>query len=327
VITIFRKNDVLNFFLLLPYAVVLRLYSLWHPQPYTVLTEDTIVTQWLFSLLESPLLQSIIAIILVFGQAILINVLANNHRLHRLPTALAGMIYILMVSCIKEFQVLTPALIGLTFILISIFNVFNTYKLANASASIFNATFSGAVATILYPPYAVILFALFVGFAMIRNFSAKERIQFLIGFGVLFWIVGAFLFFFNILDWGVFENITMPGALFDFWQIGGNNLWYSLGVAALLIFISLLNYYNYMKKKVIDIRKKIDFFYWLMLSSFLSLLFFKHLSFQHYLFPIVSLSIFLSMSVLLVRNKALVELLHLVLVGIILYSQFIGLFL
>ena len=198
-ISIFRNNDVLNFALLLPYTILLRIYSFVNPELYAVRHEDTILTRWLFSLIDHALVQSIVATLLIFVQALIINILSNNHRLHRLPTGLAGMVFVFLASSLKEFQVLSPALIALTFVLIAIFNVFNTYKRSNASPNIFNACFSSALATLIYPPYALVVLALFIGFAMLRNFSWKERIQFLVDFLVLFWIMGAVLFYFDLL--------------------------------------------------------------------------------------------------------------------------------
>ena len=308
-ISIFRNNDVLNFALLLPYAVLLRLYSFINPQLYQIGSEDTIVTKWLFGMMDHALTQSIVATLIIFVQGLIINVLANNHRLHRLPTGLAGMVFIFLASSLREFQVLTPALIGLTFVLIAIFNVFNTYKRSNAAPNIFNACFSSAVSTLLYPPYALVIVALFIGFAMLRNFSWNERLQFLIGFLILFWIMGSALFYFDLLDWRWVNNITVSGTITDFWP-GNTSLWWSGGIFLFLVLVSLFNYYNYMKKKVIDIRKKIDFFYWLLLSAFLSLIFFDILDYQHYLFLTISLSIFISMSILLIKNRALAELFH-----------------
>ena len=310
-VSIFRNNDVINFILLLPYVVILRLYSLIYPSAYSISNEDSFLAKEIFSFVSSPISQAIIAILIIYGQALIINILANNHRLHRLPTALAGMVYVLLTSCIKEFQILSPALIGMTFILLAIFNVFKTYKLIQANPNIFNATFCCALATIVYPPYFIMIIAIFIGFLMMRNFSFKERLQFIIGFGVLFWILGAILFYFDILEWSFLKNIQPPG-IFDLSSLGDQNLWINFGVAGLLILVVIINYYNYMKKKVIDIRKKIDFFYWILLCSFISLLLYPNIQHQHYLFLSASLAIFLSMTLLIMKNRALAELLHFV---------------
>ena len=309
-----------NILLLLPYTVLLRIHSLIHPVAYSPTTLDTPLSKWFFDLVSLPLVQSIIAILLVFGQAIFINLLANNHRLHRLPSALAGMCYVLIVSAIPEFMYLTPALLGTSFILIAIFSVFNTYKLSNAAKSIFNAAICSSAAALIYPPFLFAVLAIFIGLAMMRNFRMIERIQFMLGFGVLVWIVAAFFFFFDLFSIDFFSMISVRKAIT---QYSWSNLvlMIPLGIIGLLVLISLLNYYNFMKKKGIDIRKKIDFFYWLLLCSLLSALLFAGLGHQHYIFAAISLSLFMSMAVLLVRNVFLVELIHfLVIIGVFYYQ-------
>lgn len=306
--------------LLFPYTVLLRIHSIIRPEAYTLSDSDPMLTQWVFGLIESPLVQAIIGIILVYGQAVIINLLANNHRLHRTPTALAGMIYILMMSAIPSLQQLSPALIGASFILIGIYNIFKTYKLAAAAPNIFNAALAAGMATIIYPPYVLSILALFIGLAMMRNFKIVERFQFIIGFLTLLWIMGAFLFFLDLLDWSFFSVVNVPGSLHTLSFTDPNTLW-NLGIAVILVLVSLLNYYNYMKKKGIDIRKKIDFFYWLMLCSLLALFLFRNLDYQLYFFVAISLSLFVSMAVLMVKNKALAELIHLCsLVGLFYYQ-------
>ncbi len=320
-ISVFRKNDVVNIFLLLPYAILLRLFSLIYPNAYVPTSLDTVVSDWIFSVISAPLAQSVAAILLVFAQAIIINVLANNHRLHRQPTALGGMFYILLASCIPEFQQLTPALIGMTFILIATLNIFRTYNLSHAVSNIFNAALATSAAAIIYMPYVFAIIAIFIGLAMIRNFRMTERLQFLIGYSVLIWIVGSLLFFFDLLSWNFGYHIKFPGIIKVYSFSSLTSLW-NLGILGLLILLALFNYYNFMKKKGIDIRKKIDFFYWLMLCSLLSIFMFEDLGYQHYYFVLTSLAVFFSMTILLIRNAALAELLHIFMLIGIFYYQF-----
>lgn len=320
-ISVFRNNDVLNIFLLLPYAILLRISSLVHPVAYQGHEMDTILMEWFFAIIPSPVIQSILAIILVFSQGIIINLIANNHRLHRLPSALSGMVYIMLASALPEFQQLTPALIGMTFVLIAILNVFRTYNLNIAAKNIFNAALASSVAAMCYLPYISIILALFIGLSMMRNFKLKEKLQFLVGYGVSFWIVGSFLYFLGYFKLSLFQHIDFPGSISSFYAASSNS-WISLGVVVLFLLVALLNYYNFMKKKGIDIRKKIDFFYWLLLCGFLALILFKDAGFQLYFFLITPLALFLSMGIMMVRNIALAELFHLFALAGIFYLHF-----
>lgn len=320
-ISVFRKNDVANIFLLLPYTILLRVYSLIHPTAYQLTDIDPVWLTNFYGVVSSPTVQSIIAILLVFGQAVIINLLGNRHHIFRTPSALGGMLYILLVSAIPELQILSPALVGVTFLLISIYNVFTTYKQTVAASSIFNAALSSAVAAIIYPPYFIAMITIFIGLSMMRNFKMIERFQFVVGYGAMLWIVGVLLFYFDLLNVSMFNKVMPPGALSEMNYTDTKTIW-TLGVTLFLILLSLGNYYSYVKKKGIDVRKKISFFYWLLASSFVALLVFRFIDYQHFYFLALSLSLFVSMAILLIRNIALAELLHLVLLGCLFYYQF-----
>jgi len=323
VISIFKKNDVLNILLLLPYAILLRIYSLARPQAYVPTEADSVLSTWIFNAIPYPLLQSIIAILLVFGQAITINVLINNHRLYKYPNTLAGMIYILLVSCIPQLQVLSPALIGATFIIISTFHLFNTYKLNAATTQIFNAALTACLAAFIYPPYALLIIAIFIGLSTMRNFSLIERLQFLIGYVSIVWIITALYFYLNQLSTDVFRFLNFPGVFKNFsYQLSAENI-SALGYV-LLVVISLLNYYNYVKKKGIDARKKISFFYWVMVCALCAIFFYAGLDLQHFIYIAIPLAFFLSMSILLVKYVFVLEVIHLCLLVGILYFHFYG---
>ena len=320
-ISVFRNNDVINIFLLLPYAILLRIHSLIYPVAYEGHAMDTFLMTWLYNIISSPLIQSILAILLVFTQGILINLIANNHRLHRLPSALSGMVYVLLASITPEFLQLTPALIGMTFVLIAILNVFKTYNQSLAVKSIFNSALASSVAAMCYIPYISVIIALFIGLSMMRNFKFKEKLQFVTGYGVAFWIVGSFLYFTGYFTIDFWDFIAFPGSISSFYSKTSTS-WISLGIIVVFVLIALLNYYNFMKKKGIDIRKKIDFFYWLMLCSLLALVIFKDVGFQLYFFLMTPLALFLSMGIIMVRKIALLELLHFFAVIAIFYVHF-----
>lgn len=322
-ISIFKKNDVLNIILLLPYTALLRAKSLIEPVAYSTSEADSILSIWLFSAISDPLLQSIIAIILVFGQGIAINVLINNHRLYRSPNSLAGMIYIFLVSCVPQLHFLSPVLIGATFVIIAIFQIFSTYKLNAATLHIFNAALTSCIAAFIYPPYAFVIVGIFIGLTTLRNFKLLERLQFLIGYVSIVWIIGSLYFYIDKLDMALVKFLNFPGVWSSLsYTLSQENI--ILAIYLFLAILTLLSYYNYVKKKGIDVRKKIAFFYWLMICSFISVFFYFDIDFNHFIYLAIPLSFFISMSLLLIRNIFLAEVVHLCLIAGALYYQFIG---
>lgn len=190
-----------------------------------------------------------------------------------------------------------------------------------AASSIFNAALASSAAALIYPPYLLAVLAIFIGLAMMRNFNTIERFQFVSGYLVLIWIIGSFLYYIGALSWASLDRFSGSSFISQF-SLENHMLLWTLGAAGFLVLLSLANYYNFMKKKGIDIRKKIDFFYWLMFCSLLALFVFQDLGFDHFFFMAISASLFLSMAILLVRNVFLIDLLHLLLIGFAFYFQF-----
>jgi len=322
VISVFKKNDLVNFILLLPYAIVLRLYSFLEPNAYVPGDQDSFLSSWLLGdVVSSPLAQAIVAILLLYGQAILINMLTTEHRIYRIPSALSGMVYILIMSSVPVFQQLTPALIGMSFVILSTFSVFNTYKKQSAKTAIFNAALSAAFAVLIYPPYALLVISFMMGLAALISFDWKSKLQFIFGFGVVFWVIGGFLYFFDVLDWSFFDQIGFVGSVGELLSSSFYEKAMLTG-SLVLVVLALANYYNYRKKKGIEIRKKIDYFYWMLLTGFLSLFLFRSLELQHFLFLSLGLSIFIGLTFADLKNAFLGELAHILLIAGVFFLQF-----
>ncbi len=322
-IVIFKKNDLLNLLFLLPYTIVLRLYSLMQPTAYTVKEADSFIVKTLFAgLLSTPIVQAVVAIVLVYIQAVMVNQLTLNHRVYRRPSSLAGMTYVLLISSTKDFHLLTPALIAMTFVIITIYSVFGTYKKIHAVSAITNAALGAAMATLIYPPFVILIVALIIGLSIFRNFGLREKLQIIVTYLVCFWIIGVFLYFFNRLDWGFLTNIGFVGTAKEMF-FGDNTKTITLVLVGVLLVFTLINNYNFKKKKEIEVRKKIDFLYWMMLSGLVPLLFFKDIDAQHFVFLMMPLSVFVGMSWMMIKSGILAEMLHLSCIALIYYQLFL----
>jgi len=322
VITIFKKNDLANIFFLLPYCILIRLYSFIHPVAYEAQPSDSYISTFIFNtLLPNSYTQGVVAVVLVYLQAILINQLVNQHRIYQRPSSLAGMSYILLMSCMKELQILTPALIGITFIILAAFSVFNTYKQGKAVKAISNAALNSTVATAIYPPYAIVIVALLVGLGMLRSFRMKERFQFLLSWIAGFWVIGSFLFVLDALQWNFWNQWSAFGSVRDLWPLTQSS-YLLLGLTITLLIITFSNYYNYKKKKDIEVRKKIDFLYWVLLVSFFTFLTYQNIDMQYLVYICLPVAVFMSLSWMSFNRNSWAELVHVITLGLIFYNLF-----
>lgn len=323
VISLFKKNDITALLLLVPYAIIVRLYSLMHPVAYAVSDDGGVLSRLFFGMLgDSPLTQSILGIVLVILQGALINFQINNNRLLTMQSGFAGALYVLFASFFLGQQGLSPALIAMTFVLLACFSAYGVYKTKDATAPIVNTSIYLAIATLFYPPYSLLIIALFIQIAVLRSFGYKERLQYIFTLLSVFWIVGALLFYLGWFD---------PSAVFAAWGLAGSlpMLWSGemdklipLVITTVGVAFALTNYYNFMKKKGIEARRKINFFFWVLLIAFLSVFLFRNLDASFFYLVAFPLSILASMSFTKQKNNYRNELIHIIILILAFWCQY-----
>lgn len=325
-LSLFRQNLFINSLLLLPYTVFVRIHSLIYPQAY----QSSEIEGWfncsMFEYLETmPRLEAILAILVIFLQAVSLNFILNRNRLSLRPNLFPGVFYILMVSISREYLSLNPILLGNIFIIIMIINLFKTYRISQCNGPIFNIGFFIAVASSFYFPYIAYLIPCAIGLLILRAFRIKERILYVLGAATFLYLFFAVFYFFDLYphfysDYFL-SNLSLPELstilLSDIIPI----VLFSIG-----ILVSILNYYNLRKKKSIQSQKKIDILFWLMIWSPLLLIMWNSISIVNLLILAIPLSILVGMLVYRMKNQILAELLHTGGIGLLLAFHF-GLFL
>jgi len=264
-----------------------------------------------------PRLQAVIAILIIFLQAVSLNFILNKNRLSLRPNLFPGVFYILFVSISREYLSLNPILFGNIFIIIVLVNLFKTYRIAQCSGAIFNIGFFIAMASSFYFPYIAYLIPCFIGLMMLRSFRLKERVQYLIGAMTFLYLLFAMFFYFDLSV--VFYNQYFKSNLpLPEMAASSITIYIPLAIFAISIIIAIINYYSIRKKKSIQSQKKIDILYWVLIFSPFMILFWNDLNVYSLLVVAIPLSIIVGMLIYRIKNQLVVELLHLVgLVGII----------
>lgn len=307
-ISIFKKNLFFNSLLLLPYVAILRIHTLIYPTKYAVSDSDTLLTKLLFDSLHHPLVQSIVAIILVFLQAILINHIAAKNRIALRATLLPGMLYALLVGFLPSYSGLSPALIANAFLIWALFEIMCIYKKSFSASYLFNFGFAVGAATLLISDAWFFLFFGLVGLAILSSFNIIKTLQIIVGF-----VVPIYLFY----ALSHIANLPLNGELSKY-GLGFNGLALVPVTAYLKTFVmvvvtfllALIGYNSFSKKKSIDVQKKIDLFYWSLLSSLLVVLFAGLLNPYLVILFFPAVSILLHLHILSFKNTPLAEVLH-----------------
>lgn len=138
-------------------------------------------------------LSALLAGIFVLINAILINDLFIRNNGLRENTYIPGLFYILLTFISKSSLLLSPQLVGMPFLLISISYILNHIKFRGSEENILSTGFTIGLATLFFIPYA--LFWPLVLIIYVFYSSTLNRRYFLMSFGFLLPLIALFTYF------------------------------------------------------------------------------------------------------------------------------------
>ncbi len=302
-LSIFRTNQLAVSLLLLFFLAGLWAHTFVFPADWVAPDHgwlSKVVYGWIG---KQSWLAKVIAILLLFIQAALINLIAMGHRLDREINMYPGLFFVIFCSIIPGLLGLSPVHMGNLFILLALMNLLNAYKKPNVADSIFNIGLWIGVASLFYQPFlAFILFA-FIGLQILRAYKFSERIILLSGVFVPYFLLGTYFFFIGHLDsfidlqfspFGKFKWLTQPLGL---------DLVLQLGIIFILLVVIIFSYGMHTSKKGIDVQKKIDIFYWMMFIAVLSFVVFPRLILDQLLLMAIPFGTLLALSFSSLANR------------------------
>jgi len=308
VIGIFKNNLFFNSLLLLPYVIIVRIHALIEPVAYTVRESDALLTKVIFSMLDGALLQNIVAILLVYFQMLYVNRLVIKHRLSHPYTLLPGLVYAILISFLPEYTMLSPFLIANTFVLIAIGQIFKTYRKPKAADILFDIGFSIAVTALFVPNYIFLLVIGIVGLFVLRSMKVVEIFQMISG---ILLVLIAFCGILYLLDIPFLPELNKASIYprLTLLEVRGVQL-YTIGVIIFIAGFTVLSYGKYTVKKSIQIQKKVDILYWIMIATALILFMFTSIEPNQVLLICIPFSILLSLNFISIQNLLMQELIH-----------------
>lgn len=318
-LSIFRTNQVAYSILLLFYAAILRVSYFFNNYPDDMANDGILSVFVKNGLGNNYIVVGIATIFLVFGQAVLINILANKYRLFREVSLLPGLFYILLVSAIQDFLPPSSILLGNTFLILAITSLLGVFKSTKCADAIFNVGFWLGAAALFYNAFILFLLLALLGLMVLRAFKIKEAMMMISGY-ILPFIFASFYFFWQdqlstYWDTYFFNQFS----LIDFRLTDNGNTYYKLTILALLFFLGLFNGYSF--EKSYKIRNFINIFYSTLFISGFTFLFQNNIQLSHFLIIATPLSILLTARFLSL-SKTTAELVHLLIFIAIMLFQF-----
>lgn len=305
---------------MLIYIALLHLSPLWiddnwEPAAYGVAAE------WFYNQFGfKSITAQVTAGLLLFVQALILVTIDFRHKLSKEPTLFSGVFLILVSSISVPFLHLSPYYFANVFLLLGLSSVLSVYRKSDVTGGIFNAGFFVALASLFVPTYILFIFLIYAALNLLRGFNLVERIMVILGVITVYFL--AFVLFFWSNDTAHLWELQWVQA-FDFLSIRGGNAFtlIHLGLLFSLLLLSIFFRGQIVGKKIMQVQRKIDIFYWGMLITLLVVVFQAEIQENTFLVVAPFLGLLLGIQFGAMKSNV-AELLHLLLFILVLLLQF-----
>lgn len=269
----------------------------------------------------SPGVNILLAAVLVFIQALLLNYLINHYNLLGKPTFLPALMYVTLSGLFSPFLILSAPLIC-NFLLIWMFSkLMNLYKGDDAKSISYDVGMIVALGSLLYFPFIYLFLAIWIGLILFKPFNWREWVSGVLGYGTIFFFLAVFYYLNDRIS--VFYNIWLPlGKKFPD-HISINSLNYLLLIPVILILVLCIfklrqNFF----KSYVQIRKSFQLLFFIFLITAFSFYVNSSFHLSHFLLCIAPAAVFFAYYFLYATKKWFYESLFLLLLISIIYFQF-----
>lgn len=320
-LSFFRTNQLFLNVLLLIYLAIMRASTFIHPAGSAPL-DHGILTNWVYSVFTPlSISSSILAFLLIFVQATLINLTIARFRVATDVSLLPGVFYCLFTSLMPDFLPLSSILLGNTFLILALYNLFDTFKNNFVAARIFDAGLWLGVASLFHFSYIFLVFWGIIGLSILRGIRMKEFSMFFIGLIVPIFLFSVYCFWSNNLS-ALGDHFTKNIGIISIFRHNTSDIYVKIGITSLLLVLTLLASSQFFSRRNMAAQKYISMLYWLMLICGLTTFIQPGIDLNQLLIISVPISILLSMTFQRIA-PAMAEALHMLLMMVALVLQFL----
>lgn len=199
VIGIFKQKNPVNFILLFIFGLLIKLPVFSTPQIPLLKDQDGIFYQAIIRFLNPyslkfTALYGLLAFLILFLQAVLLNSFMNKQRMLNRQNYLAGLTYLLITSLFPEWNQFSAPLLVNTILLIILNGLFSTYNQPNAKGAVYNNGFALGIASFIFFPSIAFVIWIFLAMMVIRPFRMNEWLLCILGITTPAYFYAVYLF-------------------------------------------------------------------------------------------------------------------------------------
>ncbi|MES2591545.1 MAG: DUF6427 family protein [Bacteroidota bacterium] len=321
-IRFFKNNSPSSFILLPAFALLLWGSAFWGQQAGVTYSMP------LYDLLMKPLgdniIGTIVAFLLIVGEAFLLNYIVNENEILNKPSFLPALLYIVFMSSEAAQLVFSPILFANFFIIMAIFKLVSSYRKDIAFSNAFDAGILLSIATLFYFPCVVFLPLLGIGFILFRPFNWHEWVISSIGVLVPYLFVFTYYFWNDKLGYWWNADAFFPGIRERTGLVVTPAFYFMAGICMLIILVSFGKLFTGFLDATQKNKKGIVLLLWFTAFALISIVIAPEFSFRSFSIFSIPMSVFCANYFLKIKKAWFGELLFMLLLLSIIINRVAG---
>lgn len=308
---IFKNKNPGNALLLLLYGLVLKFPLFLHPGNPVPDPGNNYFYHLFLNLLapvsaNAPIVFSIVAFLLFFTQATLLNRIVNSLKLFPKPNYLVGMAFILTTSLVKEWNAFSAPLIINSLMIWVWYRMIGLYNNSNPKTAIYNVAVIIGLLPLVYSPAIAFILLLLLAVIMTRPFDITEWMVAILGILTPYYFLVVILF---LTDQWQLSKI-FPQLLFHLPKLPAS--WITAGMGLLLVPFLSGGYFVQanLNKMLIQVRKAWGLLLWFFIVSLIIIFINPAVSYVHWMLLIIPVAAFHGATYFFIGSRWLSSLLH-----------------
>lgn len=289
---LFKSNQILTSVLLLLYLGIFFASSFVFDYPPSTQAQG-ILSYEIFRSLETNLpFSKIIALLLVFVEAVVLTGIVNNFRLNVQTNLLPGLFFCLFCCAFPDFLRLHPMHFANFFYILALGAILKAARSPKEVGAIFNAGIWLGLGSLFYFSMLLMVIWLFIALSIVRSFRFREQMMVLAGIFVSYFLT-AVVYFWNdqlqlFFEQQFLNQIDLLGIVDRFSvSVMGKPL-----VFLFFVLFAVLSINQYFQKRSSATQRIFRLLYWAMFISGFSIFFQSQLGYAHLFLLAPPLSIF-----------------------------------
>jgi hypothetical protein len=183
IVNLFRHTQAISVLSILMLSILIWMGFSFQENPEIVGPISPFFDSILSPILQQPIINRLIAGALVFWQCILVNRIMVRQKVFSTNTFFPGLFYFLALSISPEATYLSPSLLALTFIVLSLNKILDSYLDKTAYSKVFDSSILMSLALLIHPPFIIFAALIWIGISIFSQVEWRHWVLSILGLG------------------------------------------------------------------------------------------------------------------------------------------------